>query len=99
MGSEASTPAKINEHPGVVTASHGGGRRMHAKSLLNARQEELLRKSWQHSHSSGSDSVGARIFRKIFITEPTLARIFGLEGIVPADVRRQFLNAVFVIPN
>uniref|UniRef100_A0A914WBQ2 Globin family profile domain-containing protein n=1 Tax=Plectus sambesii TaxID=2011161 RepID=A0A914WBQ2_9BILA len=90
-------------------ASSDGGRTKPAAPLLNTRQRDLLRKSWQHSYSLGSDSVGARIFKKIFITEPAVARIFGLDRVDVKDLafnRRFRLHAesftkalVFIINN
>uniref|UniRef100_A0A914XF89 Globin family profile domain-containing protein n=1 Tax=Plectus sambesii TaxID=2011161 RepID=A0A914XF89_9BILA len=92
MGGEISNAAKSNGNTKPAMASHDGGRARHAAPLLNVRQQDLLQKSWHHSYSSGSDSVGARIFKKIFVTEPAVARIFGLDHV---DVKDLTFNPSF----
>uniref|UniRef100_A0AC35UI21 GLOBIN domain-containing protein n=1 Tax=Rhabditophanes sp. KR3021 TaxID=114890 RepID=A0AC35UI21_9BILA len=57
------------------------------KELLTKRQKILLRGSWNKCQRSGLDNIGAVIFTKIYILDPTVGHMFDLYNVPIPDLK------------
>lgn len=76
-------------------------RHAHHSALLNQRQRRLILRfrkspknhvigkprSWHKSQRTGLDNVGAKIFQKIYESDPSVGIMFGLENVPQAELK------------
>uniref|UniRef100_A0A0N5B833 GLOBIN domain-containing protein n=1 Tax=Strongyloides papillosus TaxID=174720 RepID=A0A0N5B833_STREA len=76
------TPSTSNE-----VKSNNSSKKNSTKEFLTQRQRTLLVRSWNKSQKTGLDNIGAMIFFKIYVNDPSVGKMFGLQGVPLAELK------------